>query len=119
MIENIDNIRKELQEYVEVKLNLLKLHTAEHLSRLLSYGAIMVITGYLLFLILLFISFAAGFFLGSILHSNEAGFLCIAGFYFLVLIGFLRFRKQIVERPVIKAVVKFLFPKFDDDENKQ
>ena len=97
----------------------LRLHTAEHLSRLLSnVASTLVIVGYLLFLILLFISFAAGFFIGSLLHSNEAGFLCVAGFYFLVLIAFLIFRKQIVERPVIKAVVRLLFPKFDDDENK-
>jgi len=118
MIESIDNIRKEIQEYVEVKLDLLKLHTAEHLSRLLSNVVTLVIVGYMLFLILLFISFAAGFFIGSLLHSNEAGFLCVAGFYFLFLIAFLIFRKRIVEKPVIKAVVRFLFPKFNDDENK-
>jgi hypothetical protein len=119
MIENIDNIRKEIQEYVEVKLDLLKLHTAEHLSRLLSNAVTLFIAGYLLFLILLFLSFGAGFFLGSILHSNEAGFLIVAGFYFLVFIVFLIFRKQIIDKPVIKAVVRFLFPKFNDDENKQ
>jgi hypothetical protein len=118
MIENIDNIRKEIQEYVEVKIDLLKLHTAEHLSRLLSNAATLVITGYLLFLILLFLSFAAGFFLGTILGSNEAGFLCVAGFYFLIMLLFLSFRKQILEKPIIKAVVSFLFPKFDDDEKK-
>jgi hypothetical protein len=119
MIENIDNIKKEIQEYVEVKLDLLKLHIAEHLSRLLSNAVTMFIAGFFLFLILLFISFASGFYLGSVLHSNEAGFLCIAGFYFLVLIVFLMLRKKIVEKPVIKSVVRFLFPKISDYENKQ
>ncbi len=119
MIENIDNIRKEILEYVEVKLDLIRLHTAEHLSRLLSNVSTLVITGYLLCLILMFLSFAAGFFLGSLLHSNEAGFLCVAGFYLLILIIFLIFRRQIIERPVIKAVVKLMFPKFEDDAKKQ
>jgi hypothetical protein len=118
MIENIDNIRKEVQEYVEIKLDLIRLHTAEHLARLLSSASAIVIAGYLAFFILMFLSFAGGFFIGSLLHSNEAGFLCVAGFYFLVLVIFLVFRKQIVERPVIKAVVRLLFPKFDNDENK-
>ena len=118
MIENIDNIRKEVQEYVEIKLDLIRLHTAEHLARLLSSASTIVIAGYLAFFILMFISFAGGFFIGSLLHSNEAGFLCVAGFYFLVLVIFLVFRKQIVERPVIKAVLRLLFPKFDNDENK-
>jgi hypothetical protein len=119
MTENIDNIRKEIQEYIEVKLDLVRLHTAEHLSRLLSNASTIAFIGYLLFFILLFLSFAAGFFIGSLLHSNEAGFLCVAGFYILVLIVFLIFRKQIIERPIIQAVVRFLFPKFNDDENKQ
>jgi hypothetical protein len=119
MVENIDNIRKEIQEYIEVKLDLVRLHTAEHLSKLISNASTLAIAGYLLFFILLFLSFAAGFFLGSLLHSNEAGFLCVAGFYILVLIVFLIFRKQIVERPVIQAIVRFLFPKFNDDEKKQ
>jgi hypothetical protein len=119
MIENIENIKKEIQEYVEVKLDLLKLHIAEHLSRLLSNAATLLIAGFLVFLILLFISFAMGFFLGSLLQSNVAGFLCMAGFYFLVLILFFLIRKKIVEQPVIKAVVRFLFPKFSEYENKQ
>jgi len=118
MIDNIDNIRKEIQEYIEVKLDLIRLHTAEHLSRILSKASNILIIGYLLFLILIFLSFAAGFFIGSILHSNEAGFFCVAGFYFLVLIAFLIFRRQIVERPVIKAVVRLLFPNFNDDEKR-
>jgi len=119
MVENIDNIRKEIREYIDVKLDLVRLHTAEHLSRLLSSASTMMIAGYLLFFILLFLSFAGGFFLGSVLHSNEAGFLCVAGFYILVLIIFLIFRKQIVEKPIIQAMVRLLFPKFNDDEKKQ
>ena len=119
MVENFDNIRKEIQEYIEVKLDLVRLHTAEHLARLLSSSSSIVIAGYLLFFILLFLSFAAGFFLGSLLHSNEAGFLCVAGFYCLVLIVFLIFRKKIVERPIIQAVVKLLFPKFEENDKKE
>jgi hypothetical protein len=116
MIENIENIRREIQEYVEVKFDLIRLHTAENLSRILTSMTTVVIGGYLLFLILMFLSFAAGFFFGSLLGSNEAGFLCVAGFYFILLVIFLVFRKKIVERPIIKAVVRLLFPKFTEDE---
>jgi hypothetical protein len=115
MIENIDNIRKEMQEYAEVKLDLIRLHIAEHLSRLMNSASTLIITGFLVGLILMFLSFAAGFYIGSKLNSNEAGFICVAGFYSLVLIAFLVFRKQIVEQPIIKAAVSLLFPKFEDD----
>jgi len=118
MLDDINDLKKDLLEYIEVKLDLIRLHIAENLSRIFSNVATIAVIGYLLFFIILFISFAAGFYFGSLLDSNELGFLCIAGFYTLLLILFLAFRKQIVERPVIKAIVRLFFPKFEDDEKK-
>jgi hypothetical protein len=118
MLDDINDLKKDVLEYIEVKLDLIRLHTAENLSRIFSNVATIAVIGYLLFFIILFISFAAGFYIGSLLDSNELGFLCIAGFYTLLLILFLAFRKQIVERPVIKAIVRLFFPKFEDDEKK-
>jgi hypothetical protein len=118
MLDDINDLKKDVLEYIEVKLDLIRLHTAENLSRIFSNVATVAVIGYLLFFIILFISFAAGFYIGSLLGSNELGFLCIAGFYTMVLILFLVFRKQVVERPVIKAIVRLFFPKFEDDEKK-
>ena len=118
MLEEINDIKTDVLKFVEVKLDLIRLHMAENLSRIFSNVAIIAIAGYLLFLIVMFLSFAAGYFIGSLLKSNELGFLCVAGFYFLLLILFLVYRKRIVERPVIQAVVRLFFPKFDDDEKK-
>jgi hypothetical protein len=118
MLDEINDIKKDVLEYIEVKLDLIRLHTAENLSRIFSNVAIIAVAGYLLFLIVIFLSFAAGFFIGSRLNSTELGFLCVAGFYFLLLILFLAYRKQIVERPVIKSVVRLFFPKFDDNGKK-
>ena len=118
MLDDINDLKKDVLEYIEVKLDLIRLHTAENLSRIFSNVATIAVIGYLLFFIIFFISFAAGFYIGSLLDSNELGFLCVAGFYTLLLILFLVFRKQIVERPVIKAIVRLFFPKFEDDEKK-
>jgi HEAT repeat protein len=118
MLDDINDLRKDILEYIEVKLDLVRLHTAENLSRIFSNVATIAVIGYLLFFIILFISFAAGFYIGSLLDSNELGFLCVAGFYALILILFLALRKQIVERPVIKAMVRLFFPKFEEDEKK-
>jgi len=118
MLDDINDLKKDLLEYIEVKLDLIRLHIAENLSRIFSNVATIAVIGYLLFFIVLFISFAAGFYIGSLLDSNDLGFLCIAGFYTLLLILFLAFRKQIVERPVIKTIVRLFFPKFEDDEKK-
>ena len=116
MVEDLNSIRKDIREYIEVRLDLLRLHTAENISRILSSAVTAAVIGYLLLIILLFLSFAGGFFFGSLLHSNELGFLCVAGFYLLVLLIFLVVRKDLVEKPIIKSVMNLFFPKFSDDE---
>jgi hypothetical protein len=119
MIEDINSIRKDVQEYLDIKVDLIRLHTAESISRMMSSVITSVIVGYLLFFILVFLSFAAGFYFGSVFNSNELGFLLVAGFYMILLLSFLLFRKKIVERPVIKSIMKLFFPKFGDDEKYQ
>jgi hypothetical protein len=116
MLEELNNIEKEIPEYIEVQLDIAKLQIAETLSRILNKAVNLAIIGYLLFFILLFLSFAAGYFISSCLKSDESGFLCVAGFYFLLLMIFLIFRKQIIERPIIQAIVKMFFSKFNDNE---
>ncbi len=118
MLDELNDVKKDVVDFIEVKLDLIKLHMAENLSRMFSNVAAIAVIGYLLFLIIIFISFAAGFFIGSQLKSNELGFLCVAGFYSMLLILFLIFRKQIIDRPVIKSMVRLLFPKFDEDGKK-
>lgn len=118
MLEDIDSIKKDVLAYIEVKLDLIRLHTVENLSRIFSNVATAAITGYLLFLSIIFLSFAAAFYIGSLLHSNETGFLCVGGFYIFLLVLFLLLRKRIVERPIVKAMMKLFFPKFEDNEKK-
>lgn len=118
MVEDFNNIKKDIQEYLDVRLDLIRLHTAENLSRILSNSATIAIVGYFMFFILLFFSFAVGFFLAARLKSNELGFLCVAAIYFLLLMVFLALRKHIVEKPIIKAIVKLFFPKFNDNEKQ-
>jgi hypothetical protein len=60
MLDEINDIKKDVLEFIEVKLDLIRLHTAENLSRIFSNVATIAVTGYLLFLIVLFLSVAAG-----------------------------------------------------------
>jgi hypothetical protein len=116
MVEDLNSVKKDIQEYIEVRIDLLRLHTAENISRILSSAVNAAIIGYMLLIILLFVSFAGGYFFGSLLHSTELGFLCVAGFYLVALLIFLVVRKQMVEKPVIKAMMRLFFPKFSDNE---
>lgn len=119
MPEDFENIRKDIQEYIEVKLDLLKLQAAENISGVISKVMLSVILILMLSIILLFLSLAAGYFMASVLNSNELGFLCVAGFYTLLLLIILAFRKKIIERPVIKSVIKVFFHKTGRDEKEK
>jgi len=118
MLDELNDLRKDVLEYIEVRIDLIRLHTAENIAKIFSNAAVAVVIGYLMFLIIMFISLAAGFFIGTLLGSNELGFLCVAGFYLVFLLLFLVFRKRIVERPVVRSVIKLLFPKMESDEKK-
>jgi hypothetical protein len=111
MLEEIEKIRKDLQEYVEVRLDLIRLNAAESIARIISDASIIVVAGYILFFILLFLSMAAGYMFAALFDSYTLGFMAVAGFYTIILIIFLVFREKIVERPVIKAILKVFFPK--------
>lgn len=116
MLEEVEHIKKDLQEYIELKLDLLKLQAAENVSRIISGVVVGAIIAIFAALILFFLSFAAGFFLASILNSTELGFLCVAGFYLLLVLILLLFRKKIIDRPVIRSVINIFFPKNGENE---
>ncbi len=118
MFEDIDTLKKNLQEYIELKLDLIRLHIAENLSKIFTTAASLAVIGYLLFFIILFLSLAAGFFISSRLDSYELGFLSVALFYVFVLIAFIILKKHFIERPIIKAMIKLFFPIFTDNEKK-
>jgi hypothetical protein len=118
MLDDLQNIKNDIRDYFEVRLDQLKLHTAENISRILSNTANLVIIGYLMFFILLFLSIAGGYFFGTLFNSNELGFLCITGFYLLILLIFLFYRKKLVDKPIIQAIVKLFFPKTNNHEEE-
>jgi hypothetical protein len=111
MLEEFEKIRKDLQEYVEVRLDLIRLQTAENLAKIISDASKIVVVGYILFFILLFISMAAGYLFAELFDSYPIGFLSVALVYLIVLIIFIIFREKIVDRPIIKAILKLFFPK--------
>ena len=115
MIDDLKNIKNDLRDYIEVRLDLLKLQVAESISGIISKTVIISVVAILLVFILLFLSVAAGYFFASLLNSKELGFLCVAGIYLFVLLVFLLLKRKIVERPVIKSVVKIFFSKSGDN----
>lgn len=117
--DDIRNIRKELKEYFDIRLDIIRLQIAEQLSLIFSKIILFIVAGFMLFFILLFLSISAALLLGSVLKSNTAGFLVVSGFYTLLLIIFLAMKKRLIEKPVIQAMLKLLFPETSHDEEDE
>jgi hypothetical protein len=109
MIDELENIKKDIREYIEVKLDLLRIQAAETISDFLSKRRFLAVLIYLISAALIFLSFSAAYYMASVLNSNELGFLCVAGFYMVLLLVFIIFRKIIIDRPIIKSVMKIFF----------
>lgn len=117
--EEINEVKDEFEEYVNARLDLVKLHTAENLSRFFSGLIISMGLVYLFFFVLFFISMAVAFWLNSILEGKGTGFFIVAGFYLLLAIIFFAIRKPLIQKPIIQSFIQLFFPKYNNyDEPK-
>ncbi len=111
-------ISKEVEEYIQNRINLTKLHIAEDISRFFSTTATIMIVFYLLFFALFMLALAAAYFINQILDSKHIGFLIISGLFIFVSLLFYWLRKKIIQKPIIKAVIHLFFPKHSDNEQE-
>ncbi|TRX70794.1 phage holin family protein [Carboxylicivirga sp. M1479] len=117
--EEVNEVKDDLEDYINARLDMTKLHAAENLSRFVSGMVVKVALSYLFFFVLLFASLAMAFWLNHILENDSIGFLLVASFYMLIAIIFYLLRKSLIQRPIIQSFIQLFFPKFVDyDESK-
>lgn len=114
--ENLVEVKEEFEEYINKRVDLVKLHLVGDLSKATSSFGIKLVVFYLLFFVLLFFSLAGAFYLGETLKSKALGFIIIGSFYLVIVIVFYLLRRVLIERPVIKSFINLFFPKYDNDE---
>ncbi len=110
--EEISDIKKEINTYFQSKLDLTKLQAAEDISRFVSGIAVKLVLFYIAMFVLIFVSMAAAFAIGTYTKSNELGFLIVAGVYVLLAIIFYLFKSYLIHTPVIKAFIQIFFQNF-------
>ncbi|UOE39400.1 MULTISPECIES: phage holin family protein [Chryseobacterium] len=96
-----------IKEYASKRIDLLKIEATEKSS--ISAGVIAYLVILLVafgFFIILF-NFGLAFLVGKALNDNSLGFLIIAGFYMLIMIIVVVFKKKIVKM-VANKVIEFL-----------
>lgn len=93
----LDSIVGNLTGYVESRVALVKMEIREEVASVLSRALIIMIMFLTGFLMLLFLSVGLAEFLNTLYEGDFVGFLLVGGFYALLLILMIVFRKNILE----------------------
>lgn len=94
-----------IESYSKTTIDLIKLKTVDKIAVIASNIALGVIIFILTFFFLMILNLALAFWLGDLLGSIHQGFFVVAGFYVLLIIVFLVFKKQIVKTPLTNTII--------------
>jgi hypothetical protein len=106
--ELIETLIEKGEEYGKTTLELMKLKTIDKSSDVVSNLVSWLVV--ILFAIMFFtlVNIALALWLGEFFGNTCYGFFTVAGFYALLTLVFLIFRKQLVKKPVNNSIVKQL-----------
>ncbi len=109
-IETIGQLAKVIKHYIGLQTEFMKLDIIEKVVRLITAIALTLVLSLLFILTLIYLSFAAVYALQLSVGISLA-FAIVAGSYFTIFILFILFRKQWLERPVVKFLASILLDK--------
>lgn len=116
--ENISGLREDLLKYLETKASYYGLVAFEKAVKLINSLVSSSIIVLIMLLALVFFSAAAGLYFGHLLESYELGLLIIGGFYLLLGIVFIIFRKKIFSRYIIKSLNEVFFQEDETETDR-
>jgi hypothetical protein len=99
--------------YGEQQVKLVKLDLAERFSKVTSGLALLMVLFVLGLFILLLLSIAVGLYLGNTWSSYSLAFLVLSGFYAVVGILLIAFKRKLIINPILSLVINEML---DQDE---
>lgn len=106
-IETIAQLIEVVRHYIGLQSKYLKLDVIDKIVRLFTALIMVAVLSVLLFIGIIYLSFAAVYALEPLM-GIAAAFACVAGAYFFVFILFIVFRKQWIERPLVRFLASML-----------
>ncbi len=98
-----------IESFGKTTIDLVKLKAVDKLAKLASnivFGVLIALIG---FFFLIILNMALAFWVGDLVGKTHAGFFIVAGFYVLLMVILVLFKKQLVKSPVTNAIIsKFL-----------
>jgi hypothetical protein len=105
----IEETVEHVKEYINTNYELMVLKASDKASKTVSGMVSGVIIGFVCVLALLILSFAAAYYLSKVIGDEYAGFLIVGGFYLLIGITLMIFRKQIIVTPFRNKMIRDFF----------
>ena len=105
---------KVAKEYLETRLDLIKLQAAGKLSKALGLFFSITMAFLLFFFVIVFLGMVVGFWIGEMTGSFTIGFSCAAGLFVVLFLVILLFRKQLIQRPLAKLLIAELVDEIAD-----
>lgn len=109
-IETIGQLVRLLKHYIGLRSEYLKLDVVDKVVRLLTVFTMALILTVLLLIILVYLSFAAAFALAPKIGMASA-FCVVSAAYLVILLLFFIFRRQWIERPLVRFLAALLLGK--------
>ena len=120
MSDNLNDFYKDnkrlVSEYIETRLELLKLTSVRSLARTLSMLILVTLFTFMTLFFLLFLVIAFSWWMSDMLGSAALGFLCGGGLFLLILFLGIIFRKPLFLNPLIRLFIQTSTSE-EEDEN--
>lgn len=91
----LDNLVENISGYVDTRVQLLKIEIKEDVAKVLSKGLVQGSIFLVGLLFLFFVSIGLAQYLNTYFENSFEGYLIVSGFYFLLFVGLIIFRKSI------------------------
>ncbi|NIG52374.1 hypothetical protein [Chitinophaga sp. Cy-1792] len=110
---------KVAKDYLETRLDILKLQAAGKLSKALGLFFSVLMAFLLFFFVIVFLGMLVAFWIGEKTGSFTIGFTCASGLFILLFVAIILFRKQLIERPLSKLLITVLIDELEDREEEE
>ena len=115
-IDFFQELKLLVTDYLSARIKLFKYEVYEKSAKIAAALFSSFVIVLLAFLLLFFLSIALGFYFGSLFNSIGTGFLVVAGFYLVLLVPFLFFRKSWIEKLIADRLIKQLAEEEEDEK---
>jgi hypothetical protein len=108
---------KVAKEYLETRLDLIKLQAAGKLSKALGLFFSLILAFLLFFFVIVFLGMVFGFWIGEMTGSMTIGFSCSAGAFIVLFAIILIFRTALIQKPLSALILKELLDEMGEGKH--